>query len=120
MPTFTKAALLRVTATIFRAARAPEDLAAQVADVLVDNHLAGHDSHGILRIPEYLTSIAAGEIQPAARPQILEETATTALVTGNWALGQVTGLYAVDLAITQLVDGTKGVHAMIPKSLFAK
>ncbi len=25
---------------------------------------------------------------------------------------------AVDLAITQLVDGTKGVHAMIPKSLF--
>ena len=27
---------------------------------------------------------------------------------------------AVDLAITQLVDGTKGVHAMIPKSLFGK
>ena len=27
---------------------------------------------------------------------------------------------AVDLAITQLVDGTKGVHAMIPKSLFGR
>jgi len=26
---------------------------------------------------------------------------------------------AIDLDITQLVDGTKGVHAMIPKSLFA-
>src|SRR5258708_6039248 len=26
---------------------------------------------------------------------------------------------AIDLAITQLVDGTRGVHAMIPKSLFA-
>jgi acetamidase/formamidase len=26
---------------------------------------------------------------------------------------------AIDLEITQLVDGTKGVHAMIPKSLFA-
>ena len=26
---------------------------------------------------------------------------------------------AVDLEITQLVDGTKGVHAMIPKSIFA-
>ena len=24
----------------------------------------------------------------------------------------------IDLAITQLVDGTKGVHAMIPKALF--
>ncbi|OFW01456.1 MAG: acetamidase [Acidobacteria bacterium RIFCSPLOWO2_02_FULL_68_18] len=27
---------------------------------------------------------------------------------------------AVDLRVTQLVDGTKGVHAMIPKSIFAK
>ena len=27
---------------------------------------------------------------------------------------------AIDLDITQLVDGTRGVHAMIPKSLFAK
>src|SRR5262249_23423429 len=27
---------------------------------------------------------------------------------------------AVDLHITQLVDGTKGVHAMIPKSIFTK
>ena len=25
---------------------------------------------------------------------------------------------AVDLAITQLVDGTKGVHAKLPKSIF--
>jgi acetamidase/formamidase len=27
---------------------------------------------------------------------------------------------AIDFSITQLVDGTRGVHAMIPKSLFAK
>jgi acetamidase/formamidase len=27
---------------------------------------------------------------------------------------------AIDMSITQLVDGTKGVHAMIPKSLFKK
>jgi acetamidase/formamidase len=27
---------------------------------------------------------------------------------------------AIDLRVTQLVDGTKGVHAMIPKSIFAK
>jgi LDH2 family malate/lactate/ureidoglycolate dehydrogenase len=101
MPTFSPAALERATAAIFRAAGAPPEFAAQVADVLVDNHLAGHDSHGILRIPEYLRSIASGEIVPSARPQILSETPTTALVTGNWALGQVTGLYAVDLAIAK-------------------
>ena len=101
MPTFTQQQLHEATASIFRAAGAPADLAAQVADVLVDNHLAGHDSHGILRIPEYLQSIVDGEIVPAARPQILEESPTTALITGNWALGQATGIFAADLAIAK-------------------
>jgi acetamidase/formamidase len=27
---------------------------------------------------------------------------------------------AVDLHVTQLVDGTKGVHAMLAKSMFAR
>jgi LDH2 family malate/lactate/ureidoglycolate dehydrogenase len=99
MPTLTKEALHRVTATIFRATGAPDDLAAQVADVLVDNHLAGHDSHGILRIPEYVRSVRAGEIVPTARPQVIEESATSALISGNWAFGQVTGVFAADLAV---------------------
>ena len=99
MPTLTKEALHRVTAAIFRATGAPDDLAAQVADVLVDNHLAGHDSHGILRIPEYVQSVRAGEIVPAARPRVIEESATSALVSGNWAFGQVTGVFAADLAV---------------------
>lgn len=99
MPTFTMEVLHKVTSAIFRKAGAPDDIAIQVADVLVDNHLAGHDSHGILRIPEYIASIRAGEIIPAARPSIVEESATSALVSGNWAFGQVTGIFAADLAI---------------------
>src|SRR5512143_3515739 len=98
MPTLTKEVLHDITAAIFRAAGAPDDIAVQVADVLIDNHLAGHDSHGILRIPEYIKSVRAGEIIPTARPTILEETATSALVSGNWAFGQVTGVFAADLA----------------------
>jgi acetamidase/formamidase len=27
---------------------------------------------------------------------------------------------AMDLHVTQIVDGTKGVHAMIPKAVFGK
>lgn len=27
---------------------------------------------------------------------------------------------AMDLMVTQVVDGTKGIHAMIPKAIFAK
>jgi LDH2 family malate/lactate/ureidoglycolate dehydrogenase len=42
--------------------------------------------------------VQAGEIIATARPQVLEETETTALVKGNWAFGQVTGNFAADLA----------------------
>jgi len=59
----------------------------------------GTDAHGILRIPEYVQSVRAGEIVPAARPRVLEESATHALVGGSWAFGQVTALFATDLAI---------------------
>jgi len=101
MPVFTKSALEKITASIFCSAGAPEDMAQQVAEVLVDNHMAGHDSHGILRIPEYLKSIEDGEIVPTARPEILQETPNSALITGHWALGQCTGLFAADLAIAK-------------------
>ena len=98
MPIFTKSHLENITASIFQAAGAPQDLAQQVAEVLVDNHMAGHDSHGILRIPEYLKSIKDGEIVPTARPEILQETPNSALISGHWALGQATGLFATELA----------------------
>ena len=98
MPIFTKSHLENITASIFEAAGAPQDLAQQVAEVLVDNHMAGHDSHGILRIPEYLKSIQDGEIVPTARPEVLQETPNSALITGHWALGQATGLFATELA----------------------
>ena len=75
--------------------------------------MAGHDSHGVLRIPEYLKSIGAGEIVPSARPEILSETMTTALVGGNWAFGQLTGTYAVDLAIAKAKQNQVSVVAAV-------
>ncbi len=101
MPTLSKQQLHDLTQAIFCQAGAPRDLADQVAEVLVDNHLAGHDSHGILRIPEYLKSIADGEIVPTARPEVIQETPASALVQGHWALGQATGIFAADLAIAK-------------------
>ena len=62
MPNIHKDKLHELTQLIFRTAGATDDHASQVADVLIANNLAGHDSHGILRIPEYLESIKNGEI----------------------------------------------------------
>jgi len=84
---------------IFTAAGAPDDIAAVVAASLVDSNLKGVDSHGVLRVPQYLTQIEDGWIQPAARPSVQQATATTALVDGQQGFGIYSLHYALDLAI---------------------
>jgi uncharacterized oxidoreductase len=99
MPSFSAEQIATLTTRIFVAAGAPPDHAEQVSDALVDNHLAGHDSHGMLRIPQYVDAILTGSLDPTARPATLEETASTALVDGMGTFGQVAANYAADIAI---------------------
>ena len=70
-----------------------------LADVLVGSHLAGHDSHGIQHLPRYIKEVEAGEIVPSANPEIIEETASTALVTGSWGWGHLTADFVTRIGI---------------------
>ncbi len=93
---------LRATATtIFRAAGAEIEPTAVLVDHLIDANLAGHDSHGILRIPSYVESMQRGQVQPNAQPTILRETPTSALVDGTWGFGHVAARFATDVAIAK-------------------
>ncbi len=78
--------LLRVGQAVFMAAGAPEDIAKRVAEALVDANLAGHDSHGVIRIPEYVNAIAAGELIPSSRPDVVLDFATSAVAAGKVVL----------------------------------
>lgn len=91
-------ALRRLGERIFVAAGVPADIAAVVAEDLVDANLAGHDSHGVIRVPEYVAAIRAGAIRPEGRPTVAAERGATATVDGGWGFGQVAGRFATDLA----------------------
>jgi LDH2 family malate/lactate/ureidoglycolate dehydrogenase len=84
---------------IFTAVGAPPDTAAVVAASLVDANLAGHDSHGVLRIPQYVRQVHERKIAPAARPRILMSRKATALVSGEWGFGQPAGCAAVEESV---------------------
>ncbi len=101
---YTADQLRRVATSVFRATGAPEDIAARVADSLVDANLAGHDSHGVMRIPQYVNGIAAGEIVVTARPEVAKENAATALVDGHWTFGQVAADYATRVAVRKACE----------------
>jgi LDH2 family malate/lactate/ureidoglycolate dehydrogenase len=93
--------LRRLAQTILIAVGAPSDKAQAVADSLVDSNLAGHDSHGVLRIPQYVQLVRDGFIDPQAEPGVLRQTPATAVVDGRWGFGQITARYGMDLAIAK-------------------
>ncbi len=88
-----------VARRIFAAAGAPPHIAADVAEILVNANLAGHDSHGVLRIPSYLDRIAEGRIVPSAEPVVLREAASTMVVDGQHGFGLYTARWAMARAV---------------------
>jgi uncharacterized oxidoreductase len=99
MPTLTTQKIEEIAFHVFRAAGAPEEHARIVAQHLRDANLAGHDSHGLLRVLQYTSQIKSGVIVPDARPEVVRETASTAQVDGHRAFGQVVATFATRLAI---------------------
>jgi len=77
----------------------PADDAAWTARLLVRANLRGHDSHGVIRIPQYVGSIRKGETNPRPAMQILAETPTTAILDGDLGLGQVVARRAAEVAL---------------------
>ena len=99
MPNFTQEQLKKITTDIFEAGGVPSDEAPIAADLLVASNLAGHDSHGVIRIPQYIGFIKSGLIEPGAPMEIGQESPSHALINGNWGFGHVIAQKAMTLAI---------------------
>ncbi|MBV7335468.1 Ldh family oxidoreductase [Chloroflexi bacterium TSY] len=99
MPKFTPDYLENLATKIFVAAEVPQNEAALVAKELVYANLLGMDSHGVIRIPQYVGDIEGGHIVPGAPTRVTKETPTTAIVEGGNNFGQVVAFRALDLAV---------------------
>ncbi|MEM3591069.1 MAG: Ldh family oxidoreductase [Candidatus Bathyarchaeia archaeon] len=99
MPIFHANQLIDVGTKIFLAAGVPLEEARLVSELLVKSNLVGHDSHGIIRVIQYINEIEKGSIKPGANIEIVKETSSTAILNGNWGFGQVVAKRAMDLAV---------------------
>jgi uncharacterized oxidoreductase len=89
MPIFLVDTLIPFAEALFKAAGVPAGEAKIVATSLVDANLCGHDSHGLIRIPQYLEAVADGRLRPGAAFTVVKETAAVLVVDGGRGLGQV-------------------------------
>jgi hydroxycarboxylate dehydrogenase B len=109
MPTFMPEELRRIGREIYERMGASPEEAKTVSEALVDANLAGHDSHGVVRIPQYVSAIRRGQIKLGTSLTRDRETAATAVVNGHWGFGQVTAKAAMQVAIEKAKDVAVGI-----------
>ena len=67
----------------------PPDDAATEAQVLVWANRRGVDSHGVLRVPQYLRSVRAGGMNPRPAIRIEKELPAALIIEADHAFGPV-------------------------------
>jgi hydroxycarboxylate dehydrogenase B len=93
-------ALREFSAGLARAMGADAEAAAEVARHLISANLSGHDSHGVLRWPQYVAELDRGELDPTAQTQILHESTVTALFDAHSGFGQHSTMTATEWTLT--------------------
>jgi LDH2 family malate/lactate/ureidoglycolate dehydrogenase len=92
-------ALLAFCASCFEKLGLTRADAEVTADNLIFANLRGVDSHGIIRLKVYADRLRAGGNNPKARPLVIQEGETTALIDADNGVGQVAAVKAMRLAI---------------------
>jgi hydroxycarboxylate dehydrogenase B len=94
--------------SIFEKAGAPPENARLVAGHLVESNVQGHDSHGVLRIPQYCSAIENKELIPGARPELVHDSPGSVVLDGRSSFGQVAVTEAMSIAMNKAMRTGSG------------
>jgi LDH2 family malate/lactate/ureidoglycolate dehydrogenase len=89
MPTLPVDALARFAIDLLAAGGVRRDEAELVGRSLVDSNLRGHDSHGVVRIAQYLDQLDKNEVVTGASFEVIRESESLLAVDGHWGFGRV-------------------------------
>ncbi len=95
------ATLQSFIAAIFAKAGTSQEEGEQIAHHLIGANLAGHDSHGVIRVPRYVLWLENGSVLAGRTPEVIKESPTHAVLDGGYGFGQTIGPLAVDMGIAK-------------------
>ncbi len=97
MPIIAAETLTEFAIRLFKAAGVGDDDASTVAHGLVGANLRGHDSHGVMRAPQYVDFLRRGEYRTGVALRVEHETSAVVVCDAQWGLGQVQAHRLLDL-----------------------
>jgi len=105
--------LTALVTRILAAAGATPDNARGVAEHLVLANLSGVDSHGVWHVKGYVEHIQDGQLDPAARPEVIKETPTSVQVSGHWTFGHIAAAFAMERAIEKAAENNVALAGLV-------
>jgi uncharacterized oxidoreductase len=99
MVTIEVEALTALVAEIFVGVGSSEEEGARVSRSLIGANLAGHDSHGVIRVPRYVDWVESGDIVPNQSVARLVDTPSFAVLDGRYGFGQTVAPQGVAIGI---------------------
>ena len=99
MPNFTAEELTTICLNVFQKLNISASEAEIVTHSMVDANRVGHDSHGVIHLLKYVRELETGLIEPGVPIETLHESASIAVLDGNWGFGPVIATRAVEVAI---------------------
>lgn len=100
MPTLNATQITDISCRLLEGAGVSHAEALVVATELCDANLVGHDSHGIMRVMQYVQMIEEGFVKPGSPFEVIQESLVGAVIDGHFNFGQVTTSKALDLALS--------------------
>ncbi len=93
--------LVQAGTLIFETSGSSSEEAKKVATRLVDANLTGHDSHGVIRIPQYIDAVRDGTLLPNQNAKVINDQGAVTVLDGQFGYGQIVGEQAIDAAIAK-------------------
>lgn len=104
MPVIPAETLTRFTESLFLAAGVSAQEAQTLATSLVGANLRGYDSHGVMRVPFYISAMKDGRVRPGTSLQVERETPALLVCDAQWGLGQVLARELVERLIAKALQ----------------
>ena len=99
MPVFKSTKLQKILEDVLKASSTSKKESEVVANLTLEAHLSGQDSHGTGSFVVYIRQILEGNIVPGATLEVLKEDDAWLMLDGNWGFGQVIVSRATRMAI---------------------
>ena len=116
MPSFSRKQILEIASRVLQAAGVTVAEAEVVAKELADANSMGHDSHGVIRLKQYVEALETGNVKSGVEIRTVVDLGSITVLDAGFSFGQVAAARAFDIACSRARQA--GSHTVLCRNSY--